>query len=96
MCYNNVILQALSFSPTFVDWTQGLGQNKFARWIRDEDSVLGINLLFDILHILEWAHERSGIKVFPANGLHQIRSQKDSAKDEPRDRNWWFRTAGCS
>lgn len=83
MCYVNAVLQALSFSPSFVDWAQELAQRNITRWIKDEDCILGFNVLVDIRHIVERGHTRSDKKGFHTNVLQQLRSHNVVQEMDP-------------
>lgn len=83
MCYANVVLQALSFSPAFAGWSQELALRNFERWMDDEDCVLGVNVLLDIGLIVERAYARSDKKASPAIVLQQLCSHEAVQEVDP-------------
>lgn len=74
MCFANAILQSLAASPIFVDVTKEMTQKNIGRWMNNDDSVLGINVLFDIGQMIYRPKERSGKTVRHGNVLTNLHS----------------------
>lgn len=77
MCFANAILQTLSASPTLVSWGEKMLKMNIQKWSKDEDAVLGINVLTDIERIIQLSPLKGAKKVSTRNSQKQTLDGND-------------------